>query len=307
MKKMKYFIGCIILCMLILMGCGKDKEDTVEGAGIYYLNTEGIGLVKKKHNIKGKSPEEKVEMLLEEMQEETDSIEYNSPFPEGIEIEKWEMSGSSLDVYFNVNYNKMESATKVLLRAAIIQTLTQIPEIEYVAFYAAGQPVTDGQGNAIGYQSNDDFVQNIGSTLHSYQKGELLLYFANKDGTKLKGEKVSVRYNSNISMEKLIVEELIDGPRSLELQATFSDKTKLLGVSVKDSICYVNFDDKFLTNTVAIDPYVTIYSLVNTIIESGTATKVQILVNGETNVKYHEAVDLSQPFSRNLEIIEGEN
>ena len=306
MKKMKYFIGCIILCMLILMGCGKDKEDTVEGAGIYYLNTEGTGLVKIKHNIKGKSPEEKVEMLLEEMQEETDSIEYNSPFLEGIKIENWEIRGSSLDIYFNVNYNKLESATKVLLRASVIQTLTQIPEVEYVAFYVAGQPVTDDQGNAIGYQSNDDFVQNIGSTLHSYQKGELTLYFANKEGTKLVGEKVSVRYNSNISMEKLIVEELIDGPRSMDLQATFSNKTKLLGVSVKDSICYVNFDDKFLTNTVAIDPYVTIYSLVNSIIESGTATKVQILVNGETTVKYHEAVDLSQPFSRDLEIIEEE-
>ena len=196
-------------------------------------------------------------MLLAEMQEETDSIEYNSPFPEGIEIEKWEMSGSSLDVYFNVNYNKMESATKVLLRAAIIQTLTQIPEIEYVAFYAAGQPVTDGQGNAIGYQSNDDFVQNIGSTLHSYQKGELLLYFANKDGTKLKGEKVSVRYNSNISMEKLIVEELIDGPRSLELQATFSDKTKLLlqlWMKGGNLLCFPKRKSSIISSSPAVPP-----------------------------------------------------
>lgn len=306
MKKMKYFIVCIILCVLFLSGCGNDEEKTVEGTGIYYLNTEGTGLVKKKYSIRGEDSKEKIERLLSELQKETDSIEYNSPFPEGVEIENWEINGTMVDIYFNVNFNKMETSTKVLLRAAIIQTITQIQDVEYVAFYAAGQPITDNKGDEIGYQSEEDFVQNIGSTLHSYQKGELTLYFASEDGQKLVGENVSVRYNSNMSVEKLIVEELIDGPRSLEHQATFSNKTKVLGVSVKDGICYVNFDDKFLVNTVAIDPNITIYSLVNSIIESGTATKVQILVNGETNVKYHETVDLSQPFSRNLEMIEEE-
>ena len=50
----------------------------------------------------------------------------------------------------------------------------------------------------------------------------------------------------------------------------------------------------------------TIYSLVNSIVDGGGAMKVQILVNGETNVKYHETIELSQPFSRNLEIIKEE-
>ena len=52
-------------------------------------------------------------------------------------------------------------------------------------------------------------------------------------------------------------------------------------------------------------PELTVYSLVNSIVESGNATKVQILVNGEMNIKYQEAVDLNQLFSRNLDIIEG--
>ena len=108
-----------------------------------------------------------------------------------------------------------------------------------------------------------------------------------------------------MSVEKLIVEELIEGPGGNDLLATFSPKTKVLGVSVKDGICYVNFDEDFLKDTVAIDPKLTVYSLVNSIVESGNATKVQILVNGEMNIKYQEAVDLNQPFSRNLDIIEG--
>ena len=304
MKKIKYMLYCFLLCMFFLTGCGNDEEKIVEGTGIYYLNTEGTGLVKEKYNLKGESIEEKIELLIREMKEETDSIKYNSPFPEEVVIEKWEKSGNSLNLYFNVNYNKMDAATEVLLRAAIVQTLTQIQEVEYISFYVAGQPLVDDNGQEIGSQSAADFVQNIGSTLHSYQKGDLTLYFADKNGQKLKSEKVSVRYNSNMSIEKLIVEEVIEGPMSRELQATFSNKTKVLGVSVKDGICYVNFDVNFLTNSVMLDPNITIYSLVNSIIEGGVATKVQILVNGETNVKYQETVDLSQPFSRNLEIIE---
>ena len=206
MKKMKYFTVCLILCVLFLTGCGNDEEKTVEGSGFYYLNTEGTGIVKKKYSIRGDNLEESIERLLEEMQKETDSIEYNSPFPKGVEIEKWEVSGSMLDIYFNVNYNKLDSATKVLLRASLIQTLTQIQDVEYVSFYAAGQPITDGSGNEIGYQSEEDFVQNIGSTLHSYQKGELTLYFANKDGMLLKeSQKSNIRYNANCRSPKTSV------------------------------------------------------------------------------------------------------
>lgn len=306
MKKIVNTIFCLTLCMFLLVGCKGEKEQIVEGTGIYYLNTEGTGLIKEKYSIKGETVEDKVKFLLQEMQKKTDCIDYISPFPEDVKIEEYKIERTLLDIHFNVNYNKMDAVTEVLLRAAIVQTLTQIPEIEYVSFYAAGHPITDDQGKEIGYQNAADFVQNIGSTLHSYQKGELILYFASKDGQKLKSENVNVRYNSNISMEKLIVEEVIEGPMSAELQATFADNTKVLGVSVKDGVCYVNFDENFLVNQVAIDPNVTVYSLVNSIVENGAATKVQILVNGETNVKYQEIVDLNEQFSRNLEIVEEE-
>ena len=200
----------------------------------------------------------------------------------------------------------MEAASEVLLRAAFVQTLTQIEGVEYLAFYAAGQPVTDNKGNEIGYQKADDYVQNIGSTLHSYQKVDLNLYFISDDGKMLVKENRSVRYNSNMSVEKLIVEELLEGPAIEEGQASFSPKVKVLAVSVKDGTCYVNFDESFLNNTLAVDPKLAIYTLVNSIVEGGSAMKVQILVNGEIITKYQETMDLSQPFARNLDVIEGE-
>ena len=81
-------------------------------------------------------------------------------------------------------------------------------------------------------------------------------------------------------------------------------ETKVLGISIKDHICYVNLDEGFLNNTYVIDPELTVYAIVNSIVEGGSTSKVQISVNGKSDIQYMEKVDLSKPLSRNLEIVE---
>ena len=306
MKRLNYIICFLFVIVLALSGCKKSEEEMVEGTGVFYLNTEGTGLVKNAYTLKAGDTKEQIEEFLTELQKETDCIDCVSVVPVNVELEKWKLQGDKVHLYFSVKYNEMDSASEVLLRAAFVQTLTQIEGVEYIAFYAAEQPVTDNKGNEIGYQKADDYVQNIGSTLHSYQKVDLNLYFISKDGKMLVKENRSVRYNSNMSVEKLIVEEVLEGPKNSDLQASFAPKTTVLSVSVKDGTCYVNFDESFLNNNLAVDPKLTIYSLVNSIVEGGSAVKVQILVNGETSTKYQEMIDLSQPFARNLDVIEGE-
>ncbi len=81
--------------------------------------------------------------------------------------------------------------------------------------------------------------------------------------------------------------------------------TKVLSVSVRDGVCYVNFDDGFLKVADGVEPRITIYALVNSIAGGGETSQVQILVNGETNINYHETIDLSKPLSRDLDLIGG--
>ena len=50
----------------------------------------------------------------------------------------------------------------------------------------------------------------------------------------------------------------------------------------------------------------TIYSIVNSLVEGTEAQKVQITINGESNAKYMEAVDLSQPLEENMELVAAE-
>ena len=71
-----------------------------------------------------------------------------------------------------------------------------------MGFFIGEEPVKNEDGTSAGYMTEDDFVQNIGSALHSYQKAELKLYFSNIEGNALAEQTVNVRYNSNTSLRK---------------------------------------------------------------------------------------------------------
>lgn len=307
MKKMKIAVLCLCVCLVFLGGCGRHKksEESIETC-IYYLNADGTGIIEEPYEIQGKEKKDQIENILKKMQQKPDSIDYKSVFPKGVHIEKWEVHNQGLKVWFNKNYSELDISTEVLLRAAVVKAFTQIEGIEYMEFYVEDKPITDRSGNEIGYMRGEDFIQNTGTSLHSYQLGNLNLYFANEKGDALVKEEVSVRYNSNTSAAKLIVEQLMKGPKGKGAHPTIPAGTKLLGVSVKDGICYVNFDEGFQNAEYRIDPKITIYSIVNSIVSGGEAEKVQILINGETNVRYQGTVNLSKPLSVNTELVEVE-
>lgn len=298
---------CICVCLVmtaLFFGCGKDEQPKPGQRYIYYVNTKGTALVRHPYEWTGDNAAEEVADILKIMQNPKDTVEYSSAIPEDVEIADYELKDGKLDIYFEGGYMKMKKAHEVLCRAAIVQSLVKISGVDYVSFFIDGYPLTDNGGNSIGYMNAEDFVQNIGPALNSYQKADLNLYFANEAGDRLVTEKVNVRYNSNMSIEKLIVEQLLKGPSSEGTKAVMPPETGLLGISVKDGICYVNFNEGFLTTGYDIDPQIAIYSLVNSIVEGGTASQVQISVDGETNITFQGVIDLSKPLSQDLELVE---
>ena len=177
--------------------------------------------------------------------------------------------------------------------------------MNFVSFYVDGQALTDSDGNAIGMMRAEDFVQNTGSSMDSYQTTDLTLYFADKGGKELcESEKTEVRYNVNTTIERLVVEQLVKGTNASGMQSTVPKTTKILGVSVKEGICYVNLDSKFVTDSYDLNPEVAIYSIVNSVIVNGNVTKVQILIDGASDVVYKNTIDLSRPLEWNVNILE---
>ena len=208
----------------------------------------------------------------------------------------------------STEYKKLSATAEVLIRAAIVRTMTQLEGIENVSFTVGGEALTDSLGSIVGPMTADMFIDNAGKEINAYEKTRLKLYFADGTGERLV-EVISqpIVYSSNISMEKLVLEQLIAGPSAEdgEAYAVLSSATKVLGVTVKDGVCYVNFDENALTPVGNATAQVQIYAIVNSLAELPNINRVQIAVGGKTDVLFGEKIQLSTVFDRNLDLVYG--
>ena len=305
-KKVTAVLMCV-LTVFLLAACAKRTDVDIGDSYIYSLNTDRTGLVKITFEFEEDDPLRQAEAILSEMKQPASDIEYTTVFPEDVEVTECNISGGILAVDFNSAYFQMENLEEKLVRAAVVQSLVRIDGINAVYFSVEGENLKDGDGRPIGLMNEDDFVENTASSPSSYQTGTLVLYFANADGDKLVPQEMNVRYSSNISREKLIVEKLIQGPQSGDVYPVINPDTNLLSVTIKDKICYVNFDSTFLTGAYDIVPELTVYSIVNSLTEGTEAEQVQITINGESDNSYMEAVDLSKPLESDMNWVAAEN
>ena len=104
-------------------------------------------------------------------------------------------------------------------------------------------------------------------------------------------------------MERLVVDCLVKGPDTDQAFPTINPDTKVLGVTVRDGICYVNFDKTFLTQVYTVTPEVVIYSITNSLVELTSVNKVQISIDGQTDVVFRETFNLTNLYERNLDLI----
>lgn len=296
---------CMILFLMwgiVVTGCSKEESGTK--MNVYYIDTDASALVEcDYYRVETETEESIKEVLSALMSPEEKHLQ--SPIPDGLEIEGFRVQNRKLELVFNEEYLNMSKSAEILLRAAVVQTMVQIPEVSFVSFYIGTEPIKNSKGDAVGLMRAEDFVQNTGTKLKLVQKTDLSLYFPTKEGLALSLEKRNdVRYNMNTSIEKLVVEQLMKGPNSEKRSAIIPNTVKLLGVSVKDGICYVNFDSTFLNESYNQKPEVTIYSLVNSIVSNGNVTKVQILVDGSSDIEFMGTLDLSEPLEWKAGLLE---
>ena len=200
-------------------------------------------------------------------------------------------------------YKDLDTALEVLARAAIVSTLTQLQGVDFVSITVQGEPLLDVLGNPVGVMSKELFIKNAGEEINSYDKVKMTLYFANEQGDGLIEINRTLAYQNIVSMEKLVVEQIIAGPSNEESYPTMNPETNVISATIKDGVCYVNLDETFLTQPYNVSAEVTIYSIVNSLAELSNVNKVQISIEGKNNLSYREQIDLMTLFERNLDLL----
>lgn len=302
---MRKWLWILLLAIPLLMaGCRKQQQVDESGYRIWYINQNETCLKYENKELQSKNEEGLLREMMEVMRETPTDDELKPVIPEDVELLDFDFEHNQLYLDFSPEYKKMPKVYEVLCRAAIVRTMGQIDGVEYVDFQVNGEPLTDLEGKEIGLMNEDQFIENAGEEINAYKTADLTLYFANKAGDKLVGQRVAMEYNSNISLEKLIVEQLIAGPPFEGAYPTIPSETKLLNISIKDNICYVNLDEGFLGTGYNVIESIPVYSIVNSLIENTDAQKVQISINGETNRMFRESINFDTIFEKNEGLIE---
>lgn len=270
---------------------------------IYYVNKNATKVVSDSYKPQSSGGEELLKELLEVLQTNPDNLEYRQVIPSEVRVVNSYIENKQVYLVFDSAYSLLSRITEILSRAAIVRTLTQIEGVETVVFYINEQPLMDALNQPVGQMKASDFIDDLGGDINDYQKTVLTLYYTNEQGNKLMECKRELVYNNAVSMERLVMEQLIKGPTEDGMYPVLPSDTKLLTISTREGVCYVNLDASFLTGSVNTNEVVPIYAIVNSLVELPAVNKVQIAINGETTRRYRELVSLDTLFERNLDII----
>ena len=292
----------VMLCPLIVTGCGDEIE-----AGDYhveFLNTDKSRILQESYEPQAVDTDGMIREFLAMLSLDSENVDYRKPIPNDVEITGYSLDGALLTLYFDENYRNMGTVEEVLCRAAVVRTMTQIAGVDCVAFYIGDAPLTDARGNLVGSMTQDSFIENPGEQINSIQNTTVTLYFSNETGDGLVQElREEVYYSSNISIEKLVMEQLLEGTAMEGAKSSIPAGTKLVTVSVADGVCYVSLDAAFRNHDYGVNEAIVIYSIVDSLTELPAISKVQISVNGDTSGVYRDAFSLSEVYERNLDYL----
>ncbi len=301
----KYIFIICLAAVLLLAGCGTEEHP--EGSNcytLYFISNDSTKLITREYWTTTTDESKLFEELRSELSKVPEKLEYMPPFGNNVSLRKWKSQNGRLLLDFEPSYLKLAADAEVLTRAAIVKTFTQIKGINYVSFQVEGNDLEDSLGKLVGAMYSDSFIYNEGAQINSFEEITLNLFFANEEGDALVKTEKTIMYNTNVAMERVILEQLIAGAKGTKGYGTINPDTKVISVVVKDGVCYVNLNNTFLTQVYSVTPEVAIYSIVNSLCEVSGIKKVQISIDGDTSIVYREKMQLNAMYERNLDMLD---
>ena len=168
MKKMFRVCGLLLFMLILLTACG--KEELPEGGKVYnihYVNKEETRTLTREYVSDTEDTKELLLELLEQLATIPAKLEYEAPLSNGFALLGYTLENGQLTMNFDEHYKEMDITKEVLVRAAMVRTVTQIPGVDYVSFTVQGEMLADSSGNAIGTMSADTFIDNAGNEINA--------------------------------------------------------------------------------------------------------------------------------------------
>lgn len=301
MKKKIWSLCLAVLLVFCFAGCKKDATES--GIYIYYLNNEGTGLVTIPYSFHGDTAYEQVGELIEVLASEVVDVDYHNPISEEIQVESYDIKDKALTIHFNEEYNNLTDTSEALLRAAVVKTVIQVAGVDNVTFYIGNYPLMDAGENAVGAMTDESFLYDYGQAQSQSETEMLTLYYATVDGNHLKKMKQTAHYSTTIPLEQVVLNSLTQTPEVEGIMSAIPEGTKILSVVINDGICYVTLDSGIFNLPEGETREVAVYSIVNSLCELDTVSKVQIIVNNENDAGLLGNDEVSGTYTANYDLV----
>jgi len=147
--------------------------------------------------------------------------------------------------------------------------------------------------------NNKDKIKKINFPNEKNQTIDLNIYFDSS-----KDDKSSIAIEERLIekealLGEIIMSELIKGPsRNGELKPILPVKTRLLGFSIKEGIAYVDLSEEAAANMTAIKEEACLKSIVHSLTQLPSISKVKILINHKDANLLGGNYDISKPFGK---------
>ncbi len=308
MKKYICAMLALIAACVSLSGCRIETEDTSQaeeesGYYFYYLNSDETELCRESYTPAEEDTSYMVKDLMQRLGKKAKEGEDINLLPDDVSINSYDLQSNILVIDFNGKYNDMNRAREVLVRAGMVKTFLQIPEIEIIRFTVNGEELLDSKNQPVGDMTEDTFVEYSDEDMDAYRYDTFTLYFTDKSGQYLVEEKRNVYYKRSLTKERVVLEQLAKGPMVKGNYPTIPGNAMALSVTTSDNVCYVNMDRNFQIYALEVAEEIPVYSIVNSLVDACDAEKVEISVEGNTDGNFRDTMALYKFYEKNEDLI----
>ena len=171
-NRKKLNILAAVLLMISLMGCsfpfiGKQAENKAEGGfGVYYLTQEESQILFESRDTLTK--DSGISDYILALQEEPKDIRLKKTVGSEVMLIDYRKEDKGAVLNFDDRYLDMPAAKEVLFRAAVVQTILQDSDLNFVSFEVNGETLKYGNGEEVGSMTDSTFIDNAGDEISSY-------------------------------------------------------------------------------------------------------------------------------------------
>lgn len=284
---------------------GKDDEATGTAYNIYYINNDETRIKAFAYQLSSTTEDGIISECMDALASTPDDKNYKEVINSSVKLQQYNYDKDSrtLSLFFSKEYEQMPKTTEMLVRTAIVETMTQFGGIiDYVSFSIDGSWLTDDEGNTL-RMKNSDYVSEVSGSRADLDEAKFCLYYVSSDGSGLVRTYQTIYYPESETQAEVVVRTLMQGYPSEKYRSVVSKDTQLKSISVNNGVCQVDFSKEFLNKIEGQNFRLNVYGIVNSLTELKDIDSVRITIDGKLTEEEPDGVVLMNEMTAKPDLV----